>query len=79
MASRADAQRTGFVRGTVTDSATGRGVPGVQVRIIGTAQGASTNEVGQFLLRGVPAGNAQLSAQRLGFAPPQRAISGSRR
>ena len=75
MARRADAQQTGFVRGTVTDSATGRGVPGVQVRIIGTAQGASTNETGQYLLRAVPAGNAQLSAQRLGFAPLQRQIT----
>jgi TonB-linked SusC/RagA family outer membrane protein len=74
-ARRAAAQQTGFVRGTVTDSATGRGVPGVQVRVIGTAQGAATDAAGQYLLRGVAAGNAQLSAQRLGFAPQQRQVA----
>ncbi|HEY4131452.1 MAG TPA: SusC/RagA family TonB-linked outer membrane protein [Gemmatimonadaceae bacterium] len=75
MARRGEAQQTGVVRGTVTDSATGRGVAGAQVRIIGTVQGASTNETGQYFLRGVPAGNAQVSAQRLGFAPLQRQVS----
>src|SRR3569833_3288537 len=75
LARRAEAQQTGVVRGTVTDSATGRGVPGVQVRIVGTAQGAATNETGQYMVRGVSAGNAQLSAQRLGFAPLQRQVS----
>src|SRR4051812_14404571 len=74
-ARRADAQGAGIIRGTVTDSASNRGIPGVQVNIVGTTRGAVTNDAGQYQIRGVTAGNAQLRAQRLGFMPIVRAIS----
>jgi TonB-linked SusC/RagA family outer membrane protein len=70
----AAAQQTGAVGGTVTDSATGRPVNGVQVSLAGTTRGTVTNDVGVYLLRGVPAGTATLRVQRLGYAPQERRV-----
>jgi TonB-linked SusC/RagA family outer membrane protein len=74
--SRAAAQQgTGTVRGTVTDSVSRRGVPGVQVVLSGTTRGALTNDVGQYTLRGVRAGEVVVRAQRIGFAPAERRVA----
>jgi TonB-linked SusC/RagA family outer membrane protein len=70
----AAAQQTGAVGGTVTDSVTGRTVSGVQVTLAGTTRGVVTNDVGVYLLRGVPAGTATLRVQRLGYAPQERRV-----
>jgi TonB-linked SusC/RagA family outer membrane protein len=70
----ANAQQTGTVTGTVTDSAGRTPVPGAQITIVGTSRGAITNEQGQYTLRAVPTGNATVSAQRLGFSPQQRRV-----
>ena len=72
---RAEGQATAVIRGTISDSSTNRGIAGVQVRIGGSALGAVTNDAGQYTIRGVPAGAAQLSAQRLGFAPARRQVN----
>ena len=58
---------TGTVVGKVTDAATGRAIPDVQVRIVGTTRGAATNADGSFRLTGVPVGALTMRAQRLGF------------
>ena len=65
---------TGTVRGTVTDSSTGRPVAGVQMTVAGGAARASTAENGSYQLTGVPAGRVTVRAQRLGYAAFQRTV-----
>ena len=71
----ASAQGSGVVRGTVTDSATRRPIEAVQVTVAGTTAGALTNNSGQFVIRGVPAGNRIVRASRLGFTPSHRDVT----
>ena len=42
------AQQIGTVRGTVTDSASSRGIAGAQVTITGSTRGGLTNDAGEF-------------------------------
>jgi TonB-dependent SusC/RagA subfamily outer membrane receptor len=70
----ANAQQTGTITGTVTDSVGRTPVPGAQITIVGTSRGAVTNEQGQYTIRAVPLGNATVNAQRLGFSPQQRRV-----
>ena len=74
-ASVARAQATGTIRGTVTDSASRRGVPGVQVTIAGTTRGAVTNDNGAYSLTAVPAGAVTIRAQRLGYSSQSRTVT----
>ncbi len=71
----AAAQATGGVRGTVTDSATGRGVGSARVLVPGTTRGAATDEQGRYILSGLPAGATTVSVQRIGFSAAQRSIT----
>ncbi|MEO0556681.1 MAG: TonB-dependent receptor [Bacteroidota bacterium] len=52
MTSAASAQ-SGKIAGTITDAATGETIPGANVRIDGTTQGASTNFDGEYVIIGV--------------------------
>ena len=65
--------------GRVTDEATGDGVEGVRVRFAQTVRGgfttAETDEVGEFLLRGVPIGAGVLSASSEGYEDLERPLS----
>lgn len=58
---------TGSVAGKVTDAATGRAIPDVQVRIVGTTRGVATAADGSYRLTGVAAGAVTVRAQRLGY------------
>jgi iron complex outermembrane receptor protein len=58
----------GVISGRVTDQATGQPVQAVQVQVVGTSQGALTNERGEFSIRGVRPGNATLRVLRIGTA-----------
>jgi TonB-linked SusC/RagA family outer membrane protein len=71
LTSHAFAQQTGSVRGTVTDSASNRGISGAQVTVTvaGTTRGALTNDAGDYTIAGVPVGSGTTRAQRIGFAP----------
>jgi len=69
------AQATGSIRGTVTDSASRRGVPGVQVTIAGTTRGTVTNDNGVYTITAVPAGAVTVRAQRLGYASQSRSVT----
>jgi TonB-dependent starch-binding outer membrane protein SusC len=69
------AQGTGSVRGTVTDSATGRGVPGVQISVPGTPARTVTGEAGTYQLGGLSAGQKTVRAQRIGYAAMERPVS----
>src|SRR4029079_17455456 len=71
----AGAQQTGAVRGTVTDSASNRGIAGAQVTITGSTRGALTNDAGEYTIRNVPTGSTTVRAQRIGFTPAERRIN----
>src|SRR6476661_9395950 len=71
----ARAQATGTIRGTVTDSTNRRGVPGVQVTIVGTTRGSVTNDAGVYTLTAVPAGAVTVRAQRLGYSSQSRSVT----
>ena len=69
------AQGTGVVAGRVTDRQTERPVVGAQVRIVGTTRGAQTDADGSYRIIGVPAGAAQIAANRIGYSPQTRAVT----
>lgn len=57
----------GVVRGTVMDSASRSGLPGVTVSVVGSGTSVVTNESGVFELRNVAPGKQSVSARGLGF------------
>ena len=71
----ARSQGAGVIRGTVTDSTTQQPVAGAQVQIVGTTQGATTNDVGVYLIRGVTSATVTVRAQRIGFAPQTHQVT----
>src|SRR5215203_906272 len=75
LASRATAQQTATIRGTVTDSASGRGIGGAQVTVTGTTRGGLTNDAGAYIIRDVPVGTATVRAQRIGFTPANHQVT----
>ena len=66
------AARAGTIRGRVTDAATGGPLSVVQVTVMGTAFTTLTNDAGDYVLTGVPAGTYTLQAARLGYADSYR-------
>lgn len=64
----------GTIAGRVTDAATSQPIAAAQVNIVGTSQGAQTNDQGQFTLRGVTPGEREVRVLRVGFAE-QRATA----
>lgn len=73
--SSAHAQATGFIKGTVIDSASRRPVDGVQVVVAGSTLGALTSAGGTYVIRNVPVGTYSVRATRLGFGPAQRSVT----
>ena len=71
----AAAQGTASITGTVTDSASGRPIPSVQVVVVGTTRGALSDDQGRFAVRGVSAGTWTVRAQRIGYRPQVRSIT----
>lgn len=61
--------QTGTITGTVTDSQSGETIPGVNVVIVGTQQGAATDTEGNYTITNVEAGTYDLSATFIGYAP----------
>lgn len=57
----------GKVQGTVSDARTGEPLPGVNVVIDGTQQGASTNLDGKYVIIGIRPGTYTLVASYVGF------------
>jgi TonB-linked SusC/RagA family outer membrane protein len=64
---RLSAQSTGRITGVVTDSASGRPVGNVQVLIVGTRIGSSTDAQGRYTITGAPAGTRTVEARRIGY------------
>ena len=59
--------QTGKIAGTITEAATGDPLPGVNVIIDGTSQGAVTDTDGYYSIIGVRAGNYAVRASFIGF------------
>ncbi|HKJ67807.1 MAG TPA: TonB-dependent receptor, partial [bacterium] len=60
--------QTGKVAGTITDEETGEPLPGVNVVLVGTDQGAATNENGNYTILNVNPGVYNLQASFIGYA-----------
>ncbi len=69
------AQAVGAVAGRVTEAATGRPLPDVQLVVTGTRLGAVTNAAGEYHIAGVPAGARTVTARRIGFQPATQAVT----
>ena len=74
-AAPAFAQATGQVTGTVADSVTGEPLAGAQVLITGTKLGTVAGNDGHFLIQGVPAGQATVRVQRIGYSFAERSVT----
>jgi TonB-linked SusC/RagA family outer membrane protein len=61
------AQETGTVRGTVTDADNGEVLPGANVVMVGTQQGAATNADGEYAIKGIEPGTYSIRASFLGY------------
>ncbi|MGQ0766836.1 MAG: TonB-dependent receptor domain-containing protein [Gemmatimonadota bacterium] len=68
-------QATGSIEGRVTEAASGRPLPNVQVMVAETRIGALSGADGAFALTGVPVGARTVTARRIGFQPVTRAIA----
>ena len=65
-ATTALAQR-GKISGTVTDAGNGETMPGVNVAIVGTTQGAVTDVDGYYFINNVRPGTYEIQASFIGF------------
>jgi TonB-linked SusC/RagA family outer membrane protein len=59
----------------VTDSSTQQPISGAQVQVVGTTLGASTNNQGEYIIRGVSASTVTVRAQRIGFSPQSHQVT----
>ena len=65
----------GTVTGRVTETGTGQPIPTAQISVVGTNIGAQTGADGQYTLRGVPAGTAELRVLRVGFVEQRATVA----
>ena len=70
------AQQGKTITGTVTDQATGQGLPGVTVVVKGTSVGASTEVNGKYTIN-APSDGATLVFSFIGYGNIERAIGGA--
>lgn len=70
--SKAQAQQTGTIAGTVTDSISGQPLPGVNVVVEGTQQGASTGSDGQYTISSIEPGTYTVAASFVGYTSTSR-------
>jgi hypothetical protein len=67
LAGGALAQTRGKIAGTVKDARTGEPLPGVNIVLVGTMMGASTDENGRYFVINVPPGTYSLQASFIGY------------
>ena len=68
MAPMTASAQTGKIAGTVVDAETGNPLPGVNVLVVGTQRGATTNAEGQYTIINVEPGSHDVRASFVGFA-----------
>lgn len=68
------AQPTGTITGTVTDSTMGTALPGVNVVVEGLNVGSATGSDGQYTISGVPTGSHTLVASFVGYARAEATV-----
>jgi len=68
------AVQTGTIVGVVLEQATGQPLDASAVLVVGTKLATGTDRRGHFVIRGVPAGEANVRAQRLGYKPASRVV-----
>ena len=61
--------QAGKIAGTVTDAETGNPLPGVNVVVVGTQQGATTDVEGNYSILNVSPGTYDVRASFVGYAP----------
>ena len=61
------AQESGSIQGTVTDATNGESLPGANVVIVGTQQGAATDAQGNYTIDGIEPGTYSVRASFLGY------------
>lgn len=61
------AQEGGTIQGTVSDAQTGESLPGANIVLVGTEQGAATNAQGEYTLQDVDPGAYSIRASFLGY------------
>jgi outer membrane receptor protein involved in Fe transport len=66
------ASTTGKIAGRVIDAANGRPLPGVNVLVLGTTLGASTDLDGNYFIINVPAGVYTIRAEMIGYRPVEQ-------
>ena len=66
MSGEALAQDTGTIAGTVVDSTSGAPLPGVNVVIVGTQQGAASDAEGRFEISSVQPGTYDIKTSFIG-------------
>jgi TonB-dependent receptor len=71
----ANAQTAGVLAGRVTDANNHSPLPGVEVRVAGTALTAASERDGTYTLAGVPAGAQTVTFSYLGYATVSRPVS----
>lgn len=64
----ASAGETGKIAGKVTDAKTREPVPGVNVVVVGTTFGGSTDVKGEYVIANVPPGVVSIRASQVGYA-----------
>ena len=75
LASRAQAQSTGIVRGRVVEDGTAVPVPGATITIVGTRLGGVSDNDGRYIIRSVPAGAQSVRFTRIGLTPQAKDIT----
>lgn len=65
----------GMITGRVTNTASGEGIPGANVRVQNTGLGTTTNAEGRFRLMDVPVGDLTLVVDRLGYGSVSRPVT----
>jgi TonB-linked SusC/RagA family outer membrane protein len=67
--------QTGIVTGRVVDAQTGAAMENVQISVVGADIGTITDMSGNYRITGVPAGEARIRAQSIGFTPVTRSVT----
>jgi TonB-linked SusC/RagA family outer membrane protein len=68
------AQNTGTIQGSVVEAGTQRPLSSSQVLLVGAQRGMLTNQNGEFLLPGVPAGTHRVRVEYLGFTTIEQTV-----